>query len=187
MRRHLTALGLLTLVLTALSLAVTKPQAADGANAVAGRAGAFASVDRAFQAQLVGKVNALRTSHRLARLRISPGLQRAAEQHCREMAKAGSFTHESRDGSAFEQRVLRSYPVAGYRSWAIGENLVWGTSALDAPSALERWLKSPLHRDNLLSGVWREIGLTALRVPTAGGVFGGEDVILVTADFGVRR
>ena len=48
------------------------------------------------------------------------------------------------------------------------------------------WMNSPGHRDNLLSRRWREIGLGALHVESAGGEFGGGPVTVVTADFGIR-
>jgi uncharacterized protein YkwD len=42
------------------------------------------------------------------------------------------------------------------------------------------------HRENLLSGVWRELGLGALRVSRAAGAYGGRSVTIVTLDFGLR-
>ena len=48
------------------------------------------------------------------------------------------------------------------------------------------WMGSPGHRKNMLAARWREIGLSAVSVPAAPGVFGGRKVVLVTADFGVR-
>jgi uncharacterized protein YkwD len=48
------------------------------------------------------------------------------------------------------------------------------------------WMNSPGHRENLLSRRWREIGLGAVHVASAGGEFGGGPVTVITADFGVR-
>ena len=45
---------------------------------------------------------------------------------------------------------------------------------------------SPGHRKNILQPRWREVGLSALTVPAAPGVFGGRDVVIITTDFGVR-
>jgi uncharacterized protein YkwD len=45
---------------------------------------------------------------------------------------------------------------------------------------------SPGHRENLLSGTWRELGLGALRVSRAGGAYGGRSVTIITLDLGVR-
>ena len=46
---------------------------------------------------------------------------------------------------------------------------------------------SPGHRANLLSPRWREIGIAAVHAASAPGVYGGHEVTIVTADFGVRR
>ncbi|MDX6487628.1 MAG: hypothetical protein QOK13_243, partial [Gaiellaceae bacterium] len=63
----------------------------------------------------------------------------------------------------------------------------WSSPDVDAPQALDMWMKSPEHRANLLSKRWREIGLSAVHVQAAPGAFQGLDVTIVTADFGVRR
>jgi uncharacterized protein YkwD len=47
-------------------------------------------------------------------------------------------------------------------------------------------MNSPPHRANLLSPRWREVGLAAVHVGRAPGVYGGREVTIVTADFGVR-
>jgi uncharacterized protein YkwD len=48
------------------------------------------------------------------------------------------------------------------------------------------WLNSPPHRKNLLTPGWREIGLSAVHVAAAPGVFEGRETTIVTADFGTR-
>ena len=47
-------------------------------------------------------------------------------------------------------------------------------------------MQSPGHRQNILTPHWREIGLAAVTVPGAPGVFDGLDVVIITTDFGVR-
>jgi hypothetical protein len=49
------------------------------------------------------------------------------------------------------------------------------------------WMNSPPHRRVLLTPTWRDVGISALHVTAAPGDFGGDDVTLVTADFGIRR
>jgi hypothetical protein len=39
----------------------------------------------------------------------------------------------------------------------------------------------------LLTARWREVGLSAVHVNSAPGVYGGNAVTILTADFGVRR
>ena len=102
------------------------------------------------------------------------------------MGRRGYFSHASRDGSAFWRRVERFYGSAGYRYWSVGENLLWSSPDVTSASALSLWLKSPGHRANLLSSRWREVGFAAIHVPSAPGFFGGREVTIVTANFGVR-
>src|SRR5215204_5961837 len=133
------------------------------------------------------EVNALRRQHGLVPLRRSSGLAAAARQHSTEMANRGYFGHRSADGSSFDRRIARFYPRAGYRYWAVGENLLYSTSSLDAARALDMWLNSPDHRRIILKARWREFGLGAVQVVSAPGVYGGRAVTIVTTDFGVRR
>jgi uncharacterized protein YkwD len=141
---------------------------------------------RALEAQVLADVNATRRQRGLRPLRFSTALSRAADAHSRDMARRGYFSHTSPNGSAFWRRVQRFYPSAGYRSWAVGENLVWASPDLTAASALSMWMGSPPHRANLLSRQWREIGLSAVHAASGPGVFGGHPVTIVTANFGSR-
>jgi uncharacterized protein YkwD len=54
-------------------------------------------------------------------------------------------------------------------------------------AAVRMWMKSPGHRENILTARWREIGLSAVHATAAPGTFRGLDVTIVTTDFGVRR
>ena len=47
-------------------------------------------------------------------------------------------------------------------------------------------MNSPEHRANLLDRSWREVGLSAVHAASAPGVYGGDEVTIVTADFGFR-
>jgi len=164
--------------------AAVVPAAAAPAN---GRVGARVVVLAKLQSQLLAALNGVRAAHDLAPLRSNPQLTRAAAQHSREMVASGYFGHESADGSAFSARVQRFYAPgpSGYR--AIGENLLWASPDLDAKRALALWMTSRPHRGNILSPLWREIGISAEHVHTAPGTFGGLEVTVVTADFGVRH
>ena len=70
--------------------------------------------------------------------------------------------------------------------WAAGENLAWASPELSAAEAVDMWLKSPPHRQNLLAPRWREVGIGGVRALAASGVYEGLDVTILTADFGVR-
>jgi len=133
------------------------------------------------------QLNAIRVAHGLVALKLSPGLDAAATQHTREMVRLDYFAHNSADGTSFDDRIERYYPFsAKFTSWSVGENLVWEEPDLDAAEALRLWMASPPHRHNILDPQWREIGIAALHVTDAPSVFGGEDVTVITTDFGVR-
>ena len=136
---------------------------------------------------VLADVNALRQQHGLASVRLSAKLAAAARVHSEEMAKRGYFSHDSANGSSFDKRIVRYYPLQGTHYWSVGENLLWSSPDVDAAGALDMWMNSPEHRKILLTARWREIGLAAVHVASAPGTYGGREVTIVTADFGVRR
>ena len=137
-------------------------------------------------AGLLTELNAVRAAHGLAPLKMNGALGAAARRHSSEMLANAYFQHESPDGSPFWQRVERFYGQTGRGTWSVGENLLWSSGRLSAARALELWMGSPGHRKNILTARWREIGISALTVASAPGVYGGHDVVIVTTDFGVR-
>ena len=179
MGRHGTRSSVLALALALLCVFA--------AGAVAGTkpARTLAAAD-ALEGNVLAELNAIRRSHGLAPLRRSKPLSAAADVHSRAMGTYGFFAHDSRDGSEFWKRVQRYYGPRGYETWAVGENLLWSSGGLTAATALRLWMKSPGHRRNILTARWREIGLSAVSVHSAPGVFGGRDVVIVTTDFGIR-
>lgn len=136
---------------------------------------------------LLQEINKVRAQHGVARVRHSTGLDRAATQRSTDMARRGYFDHTLPGGQRFTAVVSRSYPVAGFRSWRVGENLLWSAPVRTPASIIRAWLRSPTHRRVLLSPKWRDGGIGAVRVRSAPGVFGGRAVTIVTAEFGVRR
>jgi uncharacterized protein YkwD len=136
---------------------------------------------------VLADINALRTQNKLAPLRLSAALTTAAREHSQQMGDTGYFAHESGDGTAFWKRIKQFYTSSPWRYWSVGENLLWSSPDIDANGALKMWLASPEHKANLLSSRWREIGISAVHVVAAPGTFRGQDVTIVTTDFGVRR
>jgi uncharacterized protein YkwD len=136
---------------------------------------------------VLADINTLRKQHGLAPLRLSARLSAAARQHSSEMAARGYFSHDSANGSTFDRRIARYYPIGGSRFWSVGENLLWSSPDVDAGGALDMWWNSPEHRKNMLTARWREIGLSAVHVTSAPGTYGGREVTIVTTDFGVRH
>jgi uncharacterized protein YkwD len=141
----------------------------------------------ALERGVLADVNAMRREHGLSALRFSTKLAAAARAHSSEMANRGYFSHDSANGSSFDRRIVRYYPLRGTHYWSVGENLLWSSPDVDAGGALNMWMGSPEHRRILLTARWREIGLSAVHVTSAPGTYGGREVTIVTADFGVRR
>jgi uncharacterized protein YkwD len=169
--------ALFACAVSALTLSASAPSATHGRGV---------TVD-ALERSVLSQINGFRRSHGLVALRLSIALSRAADQHSLEMARVGYFAHESADGSSFDKRIARFYPSVRRAYWSVGENLLWSSPSIDAPGALQLWVNSPPHRENLLTARWREIGISAVHVASAPGPYGGQPVTIVTADFGVRR
>ena len=136
--------------------------------------------------QVTAAVNEVRLAHGRRPLTPAAGLNAAALQHTTEMGRDGYFAHESHDGTAFWKRLRAFYPSSGSRCWSVGENLVYAGPRMNADQALRLWLNSPEHRRNLLDPHWRQMGVAAVEVIGAGGVFGGQTVTVITNDFGAR-
>jgi len=137
--------------------------------------------------KVLAAVNEFRVAHGLAALRESPALDRSARRHSDEMGRRGYFLHSSADGTVFWRRIRLYYAARHYSYWSVGENLVWESPSLSAGGAMKLWIASPPHLKNLLTPQWRQIGVSAVGVAHAPGVYGGRRVVIVTTDFGVRR
>jgi uncharacterized protein YkwD len=136
---------------------------------------------------VLSDINGFRRDHNLSPLRFSAKLAAAARSHSSEMAQRGYFSHDSANGTSFDRRISRYYPLKGAHYWSVGENLLWSSPDVDAAAALNMWLNSPPHRKILLTARWREVGLSAVHVTAAPGTFAGREVTIVTADFGVKH
>lgn len=170
----------------AFAFAVTLGFTAGGTRAAGDNAPSTAAT-RQLERLVVIEVNSVRRTHKLPPLRTSVPLGAAAESHSRAMGRFGFFAHESRDGSSYLIRIRRFYGPRAAGTWAVGENLLWATNGgLSATQAVAVWMNSAGHRQNILAGHWREIGVSAVSVSGAPGVFAGRDVLLVTMTFGVR-
>jgi uncharacterized protein YkwD len=140
----------------------------------------------AYEFDIVRRMNAIRTARGLRALRVSRQLSAAAAYHSNQMGLRGFFEHESANGAEFWKRIERFYPSRSARSWSVGENILWGSPEISASSAIREWMQSPPHRANILSREWREVGLGAAHFSSAPGTYRGDEVTIVTVDFGSR-
>lgn len=102
-------------------------------------------------------INERRAECNLAPLKWSDDVARIARLHSENMANYNFFSHAGIDGLLVNDRA----DILGISRWqAIGENIAYN-QGFDNPVefAVERWMQSPKHRDNLLSSRWKESGI----------------------------
>lgn len=108
-------------------------------------------------------------------LNLAGNAKLAADVSCRE------FSHTP-CGQPF-QSVFTAY-LRGATSYALGENIAWGTGSLGSPRQVMReWLHSQEHRQNILRGAFTEIGIGYLPNQVFQGFSGGS---LWSQEFGTR-
>jgi uncharacterized protein YkwD len=137
---------------------------------------------------LVVAVNRARRAHGLRPLAYSGALANAATEHAKALATVGTFTHDwPTTGRLFSSWIRGFYPARGYRAWRAGENLLWASPGFTPADAVQQWLDSPAHRRVLLTKSWRELGIGVVSAVAAPGTYGGRDVQIAAAEFGLRR
>jgi uncharacterized protein YkwD len=172
--------------LVAVTAALLLPTAAAASARCPGEeAAASAQSETALEQSLLCLINARRAAAGVRAVSPNGRLRAAALGHSHDMVRSGYFSHTAPGGVTFLDRILDSGYVGGARNWQVGENLVWGNGRLSSPAELvSSWMRSPPHRENLLRGRFREIGIAAVRgTPVAAGDDGG---ITVTSEYGFR-
>lgn len=101
-------------------------------------------------------------------LRANLTLRTVARTHGAEMFAYGYLSHQSRDGRLPLDRV----EGAGLSPWHVGENLAYAQGVEEAHRLL---MNSPGHRANILSPMYRWIGIGVMN--------GGRDGVIVVEDF----
>jgi uncharacterized protein YkwD len=119
------------------------------------------------EATVVREINRVRLWHGLGPLKRSPSLHHSSSRYARWLMSRNLFGHRAR------------IAVASRFEWA-GENLElhWGRAA-EASATVRRWMHSSEHREVILSGEWRWIG-----VGRSIGSFSGSEATIWVAHFG---
>ena len=179
MRFSTTAVALAAAIVLLL---VAVPAASAAAACQSANASAGSATNRALVRATLCVLNAERARHNLRPLRLNRKLSRAARRHSRAMAQRRFFSHTSLSGASFVDRIRSTGYLSGARSWAVGENIAYGSGSRSAPRSIGRaWMNSAGHRANILSSSFRAIGIgIALGTPTGGGG------ATYTTDFGRR-
>lgn len=109
-------------------------------------------------AQLLARINTLRTQNGLLPLDVSSLLTTSAQRHSDDMAQTGNIDHTGSDGSTIDSRI-RATGYGHWRNFGLwGENIYGGQMA-DVDAAWNFWINSQVHRANLLNPRYREVGL----------------------------
>ena len=135
-------------VATATTAAAPVPAATTAAAAVArARAAAAAAMPdtQGLRRDLLRRLDDLRAAAGTAPLRLSPALDRAAQQHVDEIAASGSLRRERRPEQAMDQRLRE----AGYDAHQWAENVMSGPA--DAAQLIAAW------RDDDSDGTFRRV------------------------------
>ena len=102
---------------------------------------------------VVAMVNEERDSAGCSPVTVDDRLSSAAQDHSQDQADRGVMTHTGSDGSTSGERATR----AGYRWSKIAENVASGTTS--AERAMDMWMESSGHRENVLNCAYRHIGV----------------------------
>jgi uncharacterized protein YkwD len=128
-------------------------------------------------------LNREREAAGLKPVRYSFQLNGAAVSFTATMRDQGFFDHTAPDGSTPTSRIRATGYLRNARRWMIGENIAWGEGPKGTPAAImAAWMASPGHRENILTGKFREIGIgVAYGSPEEAGL---PDTAIVTNEFG---
>jgi hypothetical protein len=103
--------------------------------------------------QVVVLTNRERKRGGLGPLAISPSLEACAQDHARDMAARGYFSHTTPEGRRFWERA----EAAGYLGQPRAENIHQGRRT--ATEIMRSWMNSPGHKANILLADANEIGI----------------------------
>ncbi|GAA0232538.1 hypothetical protein GCM10010492_34120 [Saccharothrix mutabilis subsp. mutabilis] len=121
------------------------------------------------EAKVFNLTNAERVANGCPALGIDERLDKAARGHSADMAAQNYFSHTSKDGRTFADRIKAAgYPSPGAENIAAGQR---------TPEAVVKgWMESPGHRANILNCKLKTLGVGMAR----GGAYG----IYWTQNFG---
>jgi uncharacterized protein YkwD len=140
-----------------------------------------------YEKQLVAAVNKQRAKRGLAKLRVNAKLVTAARAHSADMGERKYFDHDSPEGESWSSRIVRyGYTRRGCSYWKAGENIYYGAGLYSSPYiVVDRWMRSRRHRAVILTKVFRDIGIGAVKTEDGYGSMDGV-VWFFTLDVGRR-
>ncbi len=113
---------------------------------------AFSTLD--LERQAFNLLNSKRAAKSLPPLEWNDDVARIARMHSENMAKYKFFSHTGIDGLMVNDRA----DLCGLSRWkAIGENIAYNRGyEKPVEFAVERWMQSTSHRENILNNRWKE-------------------------------
>jgi uncharacterized protein YkwD len=109
---------------------------------------------------VVRHVNAIRAEHMRPPLRVDPDLARIAREYSCGLLGRGALSHTGTDGTTVADRIRAS----GKTFIAVGENLASSAGTRDpVAAAIEGWMKSAGHRENILRPDFTDTGVGVCR------------------------
>lgn len=107
---------------------------------------------------ILERTNKARAEHHLRPLTVDGTLLGVARAHSANMARHDEMAHKL-DGKTPDRRVSD----AGYNYRSMGENVAYGYGPHTVADIFDGWMKSPHHRENILNGKFRELGVGVAR------------------------
>jgi uncharacterized protein YkwD len=114
-------------------------------------------------------------------------LQHVAAHQALEMVLGDYFGDDSRSGKTPLQRIAATHYTGHTATVSTAQNIGWGTGAEATPADMvAAWMESPPHRQIILTGAFRDIGVgVAAAAPAA--LAQGQSGATYTVEFGTRR
>lgn len=125
--------------------------------------------------EIVRITNIKRTEAGLGELTLNQTLSSAAYTKGRDMIDRDYWAHVSPDGT----QPWKFFSEFGYKYRYAGENLARDFS--NASAAVDAWMNSPTHRENMLNPKYKEIGIGVVE-----GDLAGSDTTIIVQFFGAR-
>ncbi len=100
---------------------------------------------------ILSLINDIRTGMGKQKVTINPQLNTLAQKHAEDMMTRNFFGHINPDGASPEDRRKKEGIATG-----VGENLAYSPSLL---SSIQGLLRSPVHRANILTDAWVDVGI----------------------------
>ncbi len=124
---------------------------------------------------LIDLTNQKRQDNGLTQLEINPNLTSAAMQKAADMINKNYWAHTSPEG----RTPWTFFKEVDYQYLYAGENLA--RDFLDPQSVINAWMKSPTHRDNILSRRYQDVGIVVVH-----DTFQGQPNTLLVQFFGTQ-